>query len=105
VGRDAGKLEVVRQAAGDRFDDIELGALVQQVVITGDVQAAAVRIAASVRATPSEVLDSPAYLIGDAPQLIDRLLEQREATGLSYITVTSNDSETFAPVVQALSGV
>jgi probable F420-dependent oxidoreductase len=98
------KISAIERAAGDRFADLELGVLVQQVIVTDDVEHAAAAAAARVHATPEEVLASPNYLIGDTARIVDRLEELRQATGVSYVTVVSRDAEAFAPVVATLAG-
>ena len=58
------KIDWVREAAGDRFDQIELNTICPTVEITDDRRAAAERIAADLPVTAEEVLDSPVVLIG-----------------------------------------
>jgi hypothetical protein len=98
------KVDVVRAAAGDRFPDIELGVLVQQVTVTDDVAGAAASVAKTVGASPEDVLGSPCYLVGEVPAIVERLQMQREAVGISYVTVVAGDADRFAPVVRELSG-
>ena len=98
------KLNIVREEAGPRFESIELGALVQRVVVTDDIDETAAQIAVTVQATPEQVLNSPNFLIGDVARIVDRLQEQRDATGISYLTVVSANADAFAPVVSALAG-
>ncbi len=50
---------LIREVAGSRFDQIELGVLVQKVIVTTDRSTAAQGIAATIGSTPEEVLDSP----------------------------------------------
>ena len=47
---------------------------------------------------------SPAALMGTPDQMCEQLLERREALGISYITVSAELIETFAPVVEQLAG-
>ena len=53
------KIAWVREAAGDRFDQIELNTICPTVEITNDRRAAAERLAAGLPVTADEVLDSP----------------------------------------------
>ena len=58
------KIGWVREAAGDRFDQIELNIICPTVEITDDRRAAAERLAADLPVTAEDVLDSPVVLIG-----------------------------------------
>ncbi|HEX9993642.1 MAG TPA: TIGR03621 family F420-dependent LLM class oxidoreductase [Acidimicrobiales bacterium] len=97
---------VVRAAAGDRFDDLELSALVQYVV-PGDTPVAAAATIPAVqdgRLDAEAVLDSPFVLLGPPPAMVDRLSELRDRFGISYVTVFESRQERFAEVVAALAG-
>jgi hypothetical protein len=50
------------------------------------------------------LLDHPNVLIGSADTVAERLLEQRERYGASYLTVYQSGAENFAPVVARLAG-
>jgi probable F420-dependent oxidoreductase len=103
----AQKVEWLRQAAGDRFDQLELGMFVWSVAVTSNRQAAADGIAGralrSVR-TADHILASPYYLIGSVDEIVDQLVEQRKRTGISYVEVLPSDTRAFAPVVARLAG-
>ena len=82
------RIAVVRDAAGDRFDAIELNALIQFVVHTHDREATATELAATLGgASPQLILDSPFVLIGTHEQMAEALLERRERFGVSYWSV------------------
>jgi probable F420-dependent oxidoreductase len=82
------RIAVVRGAAGDRFDQIELNALIQAVVVTDDREAAAAELAAALGgASAAELLESPFVLLGTHEQMADMLVERRERFGVSYWTV------------------
>ena len=98
------KLAWVREAAGDRFDHIELNTICPTVEITADRRAAAARIAADLPVTADEVLDSPAVLLGTVDEIAETLGERRERFGFSYIVVLEPVMEAFAPVVERLRG-
>lgn len=98
------KIDLIRDVAGSRFDQIELGVLVQKVIVTTDRSTAAQGIAATIHSTPEEVLDSPRYLIGDVREIADLIVQRRSQTGISYIVVVAQDAESFGPVVDILGG-
>jgi hypothetical protein len=82
------RIAVVRDAAGDRFDAIELNALIQFVVHTDDREAAAAELAAAFGGiSPELVVDSPFVLIGTHQQMAEALLKRRNRFGVSYWTV------------------
>lgn len=98
------KIAWVREAAGDRFDQIELNTIVPTVEITNDRRAAAERMAADLPVSVDEVLDSPAVLLGTVDEIAESLQERRERFGFSYIVVLEPVAEAFAPVVERLAG-
>lgn len=102
----AERLEVVREAAGARFADLELSVLVQMVVITGDRHAAADRLIAERgwNATPEALLDSPFVLVGTVEEIAAQLRSYRERFGISYLAVFDGRSEGFDDVVDVLAG-
>ena len=51
-----------------------------------------------------QVLESPAFLIGEVEQIVEKLHQNRERFGFSYYVVFDDDMESFAPVVQRLAG-
>jgi len=63
MGRYAEKIAWLKEAAGDRFDDIELNCLVFAVIPTDDANATAEMMAPLFSLSPAEVLDAPVALI------------------------------------------
>ena len=108
------KLTWVRQAAGDRFNDLELNLHTFAVVVTDRPQEAAQQVATFMRAfirategdaiTAEQVLASPHFLIGSVDQISEELLSYREKYGISYITVHEKDMDAFTPVMARLAG-
>jgi probable F420-dependent oxidoreductase len=82
------RIAVVRAAAGDRFDAIELNALIQFVVHTHDREASAAELAAAFDGvSPELLLDSPFVLLGTHEQMAETLTERQQRFGVSYWTV------------------
>jgi hypothetical protein len=98
------KIAWIREAAGDRFPQIELNAICTTVEITGDRQSAVDRLAVEAGLAADEVLDAPLALIGSADEIAETLVERRERFGLSYIVVMDTVMDAFAPVVERLTG-
>src|SRR5262249_20319393 len=94
----------VREAAGARFDTLELAALMWGVTVTGDRLAGAEGFAVEREMTAGQGLALASLLIGSVARIAGRLLEQRERHGISHITVFPKDVEEFAPVVARLAG-
>ncbi|MFI6522718.1 TIGR03621 family F420-dependent LLM class oxidoreductase [Spirillospora sp. NPDC050679] len=91
------KIDVLREAAGDRFGDLELGTSVLRVGAPRDT-------AAWSAAAPDAQLDTPQVLTGDAVEMADRLLRWRAGLGLSYFVLHHEaDLDAFAPVVAELA--
>jgi probable F420-dependent oxidoreductase len=82
------RIGVVRDAAGERFERIELNVLIQAVVRTDKPEAAAAELAATIGdITPAQILDSPFVLIGTLEQMAQAIQERRQRFGVSYWTV------------------
>jgi probable F420-dependent oxidoreductase len=98
------KIAWIREAAAERFPQIELNAICTTVEVTDARRGAAERIAAEVGLTVDEVLDAPLALIGSVDEIAEELIERRERFGLSYIVVMETVMDAFAPVVERLAG-
>ena len=98
------KLGWIRDAAGDRFDDIEISILKFVTIVTDARDAVAEKVAGGMGMDAATLLASPHTLVGSAEQVADELVEQRERWQGAYVTVQSDALETFAPIVAALAG-
>jgi probable F420-dependent oxidoreductase len=104
----AQKVEWVRQAAGVRFDDIELNLIILGVAVTTDRRQVAENILREWQIpeevlSVEQVLESPNFLIGSVDQIVDDLQMRRVKYGISYYSVWE-PMEPFAPVIARLSG-
>ena len=98
------KLDWIRAAAGDRFDDIEFNVLVFMATITEDRDSLIESMAPMFGITPAEAAAIPHVLVGTEGQIIDELHERREKFGVSYVTLQGDVMEAFAPIVAKLTG-
>ena len=98
------KLGWVRDAAGDRFDDIEISILKFVTIVTDDRDVVAGKVGGAMGMDAGTLLASPHTMVGSAEQIADELVEQRERWQGSYVTVQSDALEAFAPVVAVLAG-
>lgn len=99
------KLAWVKEAAGDRYDELELNTLVVVASHTDDREGTAEGVAALFGAPAEDVLASPHVLVGDTAQLRDDLQARRERWDLSYYVLQGADTmEAMAPLVAELHG-
>jgi len=99
------RLRLVREAAGDRYDRLELNALVQRVVVTDDRRQCAEELTRRWRQlSADEILQSPYVLIGTLDQLVEDLQARRERWGISYYVIFEPYMDAFAPAVARLAG-
>jgi len=98
------KVAIVREAAGERFDQIEMNIRAFMVNVTDDGANARAGLAGVLHVDQSMIDNTPFALIGSPNELIETLLARRERFGFSYIIVGAEDVESFAPVVAALNG-
>ncbi|QBD82920.1 TIGR03621 family F420-dependent LLM class oxidoreductase [Ktedonosporobacter rubrisoli] len=100
------KIEWIRQAAENRFDDLELNILAFQVTVTDDYSQVVQQMSKRFSVKEEEVSDIPHCLIGTVDQISEALQKRREKYGISYITVFDfeNTVEALAPVVARLAG-
>jgi probable F420-dependent oxidoreductase len=98
------KLQWIADAAGERYDDLELQTRVHLAVVTDDREGFAEMVAPALGLTGAQALESPHALAGTVDQLCETIIERRERFGLSYVTVGADAVESFAPVVARLAG-
>ena len=92
----------VRDAAGERFDSLELN-LTVTVASTTDLDAGASEIAERWGVSPEHVRDSPFALLGDTESMAETLGQRREQFGITYITVGERGMEVLAPVIARMA--
>ena len=104
------KIGWIREAAGDRFGELELNTYPSggPMVVTSDPRAEARRRADRIREqtgvelTVEEILDSPHVFIGSISDLTRKFVELRERFGISSFLI--DDVDALAPVVEELAG-
>ena len=78
----------LREAAGERIDDLEINALIQRVVVTDHPTAAFEQMASDFgMADAAEAEASPLALIGSIDQIVETIEARRERWGISYLTL------------------
>jgi alkanesulfonate monooxygenase SsuD/methylene tetrahydromethanopterin reductase-like flavin-dependent oxidoreductase (luciferase family) len=96
------KVGWMRDAAGDRWAQLEINVAVWQV----DPDFRTRRGPPPPRArgiTEAELPLSPHYLVGDTDEMVDTLLARRERWGISYVTLQAGALEILAPVIARLA--
>ncbi|MCU1362467.1 MAG: hypothetical protein JWM55_295 [Acidimicrobiaceae bacterium] len=92
----------IREAAGDRFESLELQIAPFAVMVVSSSRIA-VRGATMLGFRQEGALDLPILLIGTEEELCERLLERRERWGFSNVVVPGESMEAFAPIVARLA--
>ena len=98
------KIGSLRDAAGSRFDDLEIQSFVGFTTFTDDRRSLAEMMAGGFGVSPEEALETPVVLAGTLEQMIDDLHARRERWDMSYVVVGVDVMEQFAPAVSKLAG-
>lgn len=104
------KIDWVRDAAGERFQDLEFNIYPSAwpVTVTDDLRGEARKIIDHLRSrtgvelTEDEVIDSPHLFIGSVDRLVEKFLQLREELGITSILL--GDIGELEPVLERLSG-
>jgi probable F420-dependent oxidoreductase len=99
------KLAWLREAAGDRYDDIEVNFLVFACVVTDDRQGTVEAMAPMFGLSPDDVAAYPHAWVGSVDQICEHLQAGRERWDASYLVVQGVEAMTAAaPIVARLAG-
>ena len=98
------KVRWVKEAAGDRYDDLELNMLVFAVVVTDDRRGTIEMMAPLFDLDPDLVEDYPLAWIGTEDEIVQSLVARRERWDVSYLVVQADAMEVAAPIVARLAG-
>ena len=98
------KVGWVREAAGDRFHDLELNSLIGFVMVTDDAAGLAAQMGPAFGIEAVDALHVPLALVGTLDEMAEELEWRRAEYGISYWSIESDAWETLAPVVAKLAG-
>lgn len=99
------RVRLVRGAAGDRYERLELNALVQRVIVTEDRRKTAEELMQRwAQLSAEEILQSPYALIGTVEQIVEDLHVRRQRWGISYYLTHEPYMDALAPVIARLAG-
>ena len=106
VGPDAFDRRIgwVKEAAAERFDDVELQCLTFVARVSSDAREWVAGMAPAFGLSAEDALQVPIVLAGEAPEVAETIEARRERFGFSYWVVHQAELEEFAPVVSRLAG-
>lgn len=93
----------VREAAGSRFEEIEIHANCFSAEVTDNAHGALGQIATRIGASREQALENPANLVGSVDSIVEQLKGWRERCGLGYISLQPRVMDAFAPIIARLS--
>jgi probable F420-dependent oxidoreductase len=96
------KIGWVRAAAGDR--DPVLHVRVHLALVTDDREGIVEQLSGGFGLTPAQARATPHAVVGDVSEICDQLVERRERWGISYLGLSQDQLEPFAPVIARLAG-
>jgi probable F420-dependent oxidoreductase len=107
------KIDWIRDAAGARFDQLELSIVAPFVMITDDRVGLAESIAGGLppesdddapEPGPDAVLNSPYVLLGTVDEIVETIEARRDRWQFSYYVCNDDTVDTMAPIVAKLNG-
>lgn len=103
------KIDIIREAAGDRFGELEINTYPSLgSKVTADPRSTARELRErgrlrSVELSEEEILDSPHVFVGSVEGLVEKFQSLRERLGINHFFV-GEEFRDFAPVVERLRG-
>ena len=98
------KMRWIKEGAGDRFDALEIEIGAYFTFVMDDPSPVLSEFAQVFGLSEADMLKHPHALFGSVDAICEELERRRELHGISYITVGRDNMESFAPVVERLSG-
>ncbi len=99
------RMRVVREAAGPRFDRLELSAQIQRVIVTENRRGTAEELQKTWKQlSVEEILEAPFVLLGTVDEMVEALQARRDRWGISFFVTFEQFLATLAPVVARLAG-
>ena len=114
----AGKIDVIKEGAGARFEDLITGVVMIKVVVTDDREAGAREAHAELDGayrmlhghpdgfplSLDEILESPYFFIGNHDEIAQHLVALRSTFGSSHLMIMPGVLDDMSPVVDRLKG-
>jgi probable F420-dependent oxidoreductase len=99
------KVAWVKEAAGARFDSLELNALIGFVIITDDASGIYEAMAPAFGIDVDEARHVPGILLGTLDEMIEELQWRREEYGITYWSIEADSWKDLGPIVSKMSGM
>lgn len=99
-----GELEILKEAAGSRYDDLELCVFADRASMTDDPGPAVEALASEFGITADAVHEMPHTLVGNTEAMAEKVLLDKERYGVTYRIVQGALMESMAPVIKATAG-
>jgi probable F420-dependent oxidoreductase len=100
----AEKVAIVKEAAGERFERLELNLWVGYAGLVGSGNSPLGSLEAAAGWAAARLAGSPYAMFGTLASVREQLLRRRDRLGISYYTIPGRAMESMAPLVEALSG-
>lgn len=94
----------IKDAAGDRFDQLDLQVLTFMTSIVPNRDEVLANIAPMFDIAPELASDIPLLMVGTEEEIVEQLQKRREEFGFNDIVVQGDVMDTFAPIVAKLTG-
>ena len=98
------KVAVLREAAGSRFERLELNVIVADAGLVGGGRPVGESLVTAAKSVVAGLVGTPYVLYGTLGGLRDRLLRRRDRLGISYYALPRHSMEAMAPLVAELAG-
>ena len=98
------KADIVRDAAGPRWESLELNVIVFDAGLVGSGAGPLASVATAAKAAAVGLVGTPYVLYGSLGRVRDLLLRRRDRTGINYYALPARSMEAMAPLVNALAG-
>ncbi|WP_433292802.1 LLM class F420-dependent oxidoreductase [Pseudonocardia sp. CA-142604] len=95
----AERVEFLRDAAGERADDLELNLFIATVTVAPDKPDLALLQKVLPSFSDEQILQLPSVLVGSEQQIAEKLQHYRETYGISYFATVDDSMEAFAKVI------
>ena len=94
----------IKEAAGDRFDDLDLQMLTFIVQVGGDRKEMAELMGPAMGISPEQAHDAPLALVGSVDEICDQLVERRERWRLNDWVIHDPELDSYIEIVARLAG-
>jgi probable F420-dependent oxidoreductase len=98
------RVALIRDVAGTRFNDIELGLYVHFCIVGDNASIGVADVVTAMDLDAGEALASPHVLVGSPAEVAAKVQRLRDEYSVSYISIDYDAAEAFAPVVERLAG-